>query len=180
MRRRAPGRSCGRNRSLRCLNDEQIDGLIAEAQALILDAEKTLIEEGTRWRFDVHSAGGHRASLGRPRAIRSSAWECLRQGDCFGEMSLLTGEPRTATVRAENDCEVLEISKPVMGELLRTSPECLNQLSALLAQRKLETEGLIKEATLPGENRRTRARIRGLVPEATALIFPAVAGRSSS
>ena len=32
----------------------------------------------------------------------------LRAGDLFGEMSLLTGEPRTATVRAEHDCEVLE------------------------------------------------------------------------
>ena len=73
----------------------------------------------------------------------------LRQGDCFGEMSLLTGEPRTATVRAEKDCEVIEISKPVMGELLRTSPQCLQQLSELLAKRKLETEGLLREAVLP-------------------------------
>ena len=75
----------------------------------------------------------------------------LRAGDCFGEMSFLTGEPRTATVRAEKDCEVLEISKSVMGELLRESPECLEQLSALLAQRKMETEGILKEATLPEE-----------------------------
>jgi CRP-like cAMP-binding protein len=64
-------------------------------------------------------------------------------------MSLLTGEPRTATVRAEKDCEVMEISKPVMADLLRNSSQCLGQLSELLAQRKLETEGLLREAVLP-------------------------------
>jgi CRP-like cAMP-binding protein len=70
----------------------------------------------------------------------------LRSGDCFGEMSLLTGERRSATVRAEGDCYVMEIGKPIMGELLREAPECLNQLSELLAQRKMETEGILKGA----------------------------------
>lgn len=74
-------------------------------------------------------------------------------------MSLLTGEPRTATVRAENDCEVLEISKAVMGELLRNSPQCLDQLSELLAKRKLETEGLVKKVAGRGEKCCERARI---------------------
>jgi CRP-like cAMP-binding protein len=62
-------------------------------------------------------------------------------------MSLLTGERRTATVRAETDCEVLEISKPTMAELLHDSPECVTQLSDLLARRKMETEGLVRDAT---------------------------------
>ena len=70
----------------------------------------------------------------------------LREGDCFGEMSLLTGEHRTATVRAQTDCQVMEIGKPVMAEVLRTSPDCLERLSELLATRKMETEGLLKEA----------------------------------
>ena len=70
----------------------------------------------------------------------------LRMGDCFGEMSLLTGEKRTATVRAEEDCEVIEISKPAMAAVLHEAPECVNQLSELLATRKMETEGVLKDA----------------------------------
>src|ERR1700704_6692012 len=52
----------------------------------------------------------------------------LNSGDCFGEMSLLTGEPRSATVRADADCYVMEIGKPVMAEVLRDAPGCLEAL----------------------------------------------------
>jgi CRP-like cAMP-binding protein len=76
----------------------------------------------------------------------------LGAGDCFGEMSLLTGEPRSATVRADGDCYVMEIGKPVMAEVLSGAPSCLEQLSQLLAQRKMETEGILKEATRPDEH----------------------------
>jgi CRP-like cAMP-binding protein len=76
----------------------------------------------------------------------------LGAGDCFGEMSLLTGEPRSATVRADGDCYVMEIGKPVMAEVLSAAPSCMEQLSQLLAQRKLDTEGILKEATRPEEH----------------------------
>jgi len=75
----------------------------------------------------------------------------LGAGDCFGEMSLLTGEPRSATVRADGDCYVMEIGKPIMAEVLRDAPSCLEKLSELLAQRKMETEGIVKEATRTDE-----------------------------
>jgi CRP-like cAMP-binding protein len=67
-------------------------------------------------------------------------------------MSLLTGEHRTATVRAQTDCQVMEIGKPIMAELLRAAPDCLERLSELLAKRKMETEGLLKEAVSHSQN----------------------------
>jgi CRP-like cAMP-binding protein len=75
----------------------------------------------------------------------------MSAGDCFGEMSLLTGEPRSATVRAEGDCYVMEIGKSVMADVLREAPACLEQLSELLAQRRLKTEGILKELGDTGE-----------------------------
>jgi small-conductance mechanosensitive channel/CRP-like cAMP-binding protein len=65
----------------------------------------------------------------------------LQKGDCFGEMSLLTGEPRSATIQATADCGVLEITKPVFAEIVSRDESLLGRLSELLAQRKLETEG---------------------------------------
>jgi len=41
----------------------------------------------------------------------------------------------------------MEIGKPVMAAVLSGAPTCMEQLSQLLAQRKMETEGILKEAT---------------------------------
>lgn len=74
----------------------------------------------------------------------------LRRGDCFGEMSLLTGERRRASVVAATDCEVLEITKPVFGEILTRDPGLLERLSELLARRQLETEGIVQARAADG------------------------------
>ena len=66
----------------------------------------------------------------------------LDEGDCFGEISLLTGEPRTATVVAESDCEVVKIEKSAMRTLLVQQPRLAETLSETLAARRsiLEAE----------------------------------------
>ena len=49
------------------------------------------------------------------------------RGDFFGELSLLTGEPRTASIRANNDCQVLIIDKASFSELLAADKKILEQ-----------------------------------------------------
>jgi CRP-like cAMP-binding protein len=41
------------------------------------------------------------------------AW--LRSGSVFGEMSFLTGEPRSAAIKAESDCIVQEFLPEFVG-----------------------------------------------------------------
>jgi CRP-like cAMP-binding protein len=67
----------------------------------------------------------------------------LNSGDCFGEMSLLTGERRSATVLAHTDCEVVEITKPVLAKSLKEHSELVSQLSQLLAKRQMDNEGIL-------------------------------------
>ena len=139
-----------------CLSDEQIEGLLARSSLNHFGRGERLIEEGaTGDSMFVLLRGTANVSVSQNgSAIRVGS---LHSGDCFGEMSLLTGERRTATVRADGDCYVLEIGKPVMGEIIRQSPACLNQLSELLAKRKLETEGIVKDASaLQGETAKQR------------------------
>lgn len=128
-----------------CLSEEQLDGLIRNARSIHFGRGERLISEGDEGdsMFVLLNGTAHVSVSQNSSAVRVGV---LRTGDCFGEMSLLTGERRTATIRAEHDCEVLEISKPVMAALLHDAPECVTQLSELLAKRKMETEGIIKDA----------------------------------
>ncbi len=59
----------------------------------------------------------------------------LVPGDVFGEMSLLTGEPRSATVRAATDAVVFEVAKEHLDPILRRRPELAEGLAAMVADR---------------------------------------------
>jgi CRP/FNR family cyclic AMP-dependent transcriptional regulator len=48
--------------------------------------------------------------------------EALSAGDSFGEMSLIDGAPRSATVRAKTDCEVAPITEKAFLVLVHETP----------------------------------------------------------
>jgi small-conductance mechanosensitive channel/CRP-like cAMP-binding protein len=60
----------------------------------------------------------------------------IQPGEFFGELSLLTGEPRGATVIPVTDCLVTEIGKDAMSTLLQARPELAELLSDALAGRQ--------------------------------------------
>jgi CRP-like cAMP-binding protein len=62
----------------------------------------------------------------------------LATGDVVGEMSLMTGAPRNATVTALTRVRALEITKEPVELLLRKSPELLERFSQVLARREQE------------------------------------------
>lgn len=60
----------------------------------------------------------------------------IEAGSFFGEMSLLTGESRAATVIAETDAVVFEIRKDAIGRLLEDRPEIAIHVSEVVADRR--------------------------------------------
>lgn len=58
-------------------------------------------------------------------------------GEVFGEMSLLTGVARSATVTAATDAVIYEITQKAMAELLQRRPELMHSLSEVMAERRL-------------------------------------------
>lgn len=69
----------------------------------------------------------------------------IREESFFGEMSLLTGEPRRATVRASREVWLAEVTKELMEPLLRSNPAILEMLSAILADRERRTSASVSE-----------------------------------
>ncbi|MSP91113.1 MAG: mechanosensitive ion channel [Myxococcales bacterium] len=60
----------------------------------------------------------------------------LAKGKFFGEMSLMTGERRAATIRATQDCALLVVNKTSFREILAEAPEVAEKISAILAARQ--------------------------------------------
>jgi CRP-like cAMP-binding protein len=70
-------------------------------------------------------------------------------GGYFGEMSLLTGDPRSATVCAKGDCVVVEISASAFGAWIRSHPEAIERLADAAAARRRELDASRATAAAP-------------------------------
>jgi CRP-like cAMP-binding protein len=87
----------------------------------------------------------------------------ISQKSFFGEMSLLTGAPRTATVRAISEVWLAEVTKELMEPLLRAHLEITDKLSFILAERERETKENVSESlSSSGESTRQRYYLKRL------------------
>jgi CRP-like cAMP-binding protein len=77
--------------------------------------------------------------MGVDESGRESVLATLPGGECFGEMSLITGEPASATVRAKDDATVLMISRDNFNQMLSMAPEIAITLARILAARLANT-----------------------------------------
>ncbi len=59
----------------------------------------------------------------------------LRPGDFFGEMSLLDGEPRSATVTATTDLRLLVVDRLHFWRLLNETPDLMRRILMVLSRR---------------------------------------------
>jgi small-conductance mechanosensitive channel len=64
----------------------------------------------------------------------------LGPGKFFGEMALMTGEPRNATVRAAGACRLLVIDGSSMRPVLESAPDLAVHISRVIAERQAALE----------------------------------------
>jgi small-conductance mechanosensitive channel/CRP-like cAMP-binding protein len=79
----------------------------------------------------------------------------IQPGGFFGEMSLLTGDPRSATVTAATDCELLEIRADAFRRVVLPDPAIVEQITSAVVTRRAELE-----------SHRVARTARQVVPEA--------------
>ena len=123
------------------LEAEQIQALARSARHLRYGKGEKIISQGDPGESMYVLSSGI-AQVAVERDSKLSELGELVSGECFGEMSLLTGEPRTATVTAKTDCDVVEIDHIAMRDLLKRDPKLADHLSETLSARRslLESE----------------------------------------
>src|SRR3981081_928755 len=69
-----------------------------------------------------------------PSVAAEKLVKALHAGEPFGEMALLTNSTRTATIKAETDCEVLRLDRSFFLELVREQPGVALSIAATLSR----------------------------------------------
>ena len=126
---------------LRDLPDSAIEKLASHARTELYEAGEIVVRQGDKGEELFLCLHGelvvlHTPENGGPRREIAR----LRAGGIFGELSLMTGEPRSATVQAEDACELVVISKPVFSEILSENPVFAELISGRLAERLAELQ----------------------------------------
>jgi small-conductance mechanosensitive channel len=127
------------------LSTEELRQLATGTMGHVFAPGETLIRAGDEGSsmFVVHN-GRVQVQVsenGRPRTVA-----VLTEGDFFGEMGLFTGEPRTASVVAIEETEVLEIGHQAMKQILETNPDLAESISWTIAERKASLAAGSKQA----------------------------------
>jgi len=121
------------------LDDAELDLLASHAHFLTYQKGATPVEEDGPGHamFVVVSGEAAVTVLGEPDPVAT-----LGPGSIFGEMSLLTGARRAATVTATTRLEVLEISKQALAHVLEHSPSLVERFAVMISRRQGELDRL--------------------------------------
>jgi small-conductance mechanosensitive channel/CRP-like cAMP-binding protein len=81
----------------------------------------------------------------------------LHGSDFFGEISLMTGAPRSATVVALTDVDCYRLDKTAFQDILHARPELAEQIASLLAHRSVELSAVRENLDHEAKARRLAA-----------------------
>ncbi|HVO23533.1 MAG TPA: mechanosensitive ion channel family protein [Candidatus Margulisiibacteriota bacterium] len=121
------------------LDDAALGRLATRVRRVIFGAGEFVVRENEPGdSFYVIERGAAEVMVGTDGAARMVGR--LQTADVFGEMSLLAGEPRSATVRAATDLSVLVVDREAFKEIISTDPAILDPLSMIAARRQAEQQ----------------------------------------
>jgi len=122
------------------LSDEETQKLAQASSVRVYAPGEAIVHKGRAGNsMFVINRGAVKVQImedGQPKIINQ-----LRENDFFGEMSLLTGQPRSATVVAEEETEVLQIKKKAIKPIFETNPNLVKAICEIIEERRklLET-----------------------------------------
>jgi small-conductance mechanosensitive channel len=119
------------------LSEDETRRLAGEAVKRVFAPKEAIVRMGDEGHsmFVVHQ-GSVNIQLGEQGEMRNVT--TLHEGDIFGEMCLFTGQPRSATVTAAEETEVLEIGHAAIKPLFERNPDLMESMSKTIAERRAQ------------------------------------------
>ena len=127
------------------LSSDQLDQIVGRSRIVRFGKGENIIRQGAPAGPMYVLVSGRAEVWVESGGIRTAV-AVLGPDACIGESSLLTGEPRSATILALEDCLAVQVDKATLAPIIAASPGLLDALSELLAHRRMKNEGLVAEA----------------------------------
>ena len=122
------------------LDTEQLQELIGGLRLTSVQPGEIIVAEGEPGASLFLIASGRVLVYVRSPSGRQNQVRTMYQGDFFGEISLLTGSRRTATITAASPCEVLELDRETVDAIAQRKPEVREIIRAFCRRRSGSTE----------------------------------------
>ncbi len=119
----------------RPLSNEQRKGLIEQFKSREVGAAENILEEGQKG-DGLYMLLSGKAEVSRTLEGKEQVLAHLKEGDVFGEMSLLNNGLVSASIKALRKSIVLKLPKRRFSEILSTHPQLLAHISDLSAERE--------------------------------------------
>lgn len=117
------------------LTPAELEAFEDELQWLSIPSGDVLMRRGERGDcLYLVVSGRLRVFVERTDGVEEAIGE-VGQGECVGEMALLTEEPRSGTARAIRDTELVRLSKKGFDRLWREHPEATRRLARIIVLR---------------------------------------------
>jgi NTE family protein len=117
------------------LSDEILDDLKPQLETSSIQAGEVLIRQGDSGSDYFHLVSGRLRVFSELANGKLKPLSEIYPGEGVGEMSLITGEPRSATVIARLDSEVIRVTQAALLKLIERKPEMALELARLVTSR---------------------------------------------
>lgn len=118
---------------------EELVAVMRGLELVSFEAGNVIVAEGAAGdSMFILTTGRVKAYVKTPKGKSMKVQE-FEEGDFFGEIAVLTGKPRTATLTAAVDCECLELSRANLDEITKTHPGVREVLKKFQKERALST-----------------------------------------
>ena len=120
------------------LTEEELRKVVEGTQRVLFAAGEPIIRQGDEGDSFFVIDSGHAEVWLREAGGRAAMVKELRAGDYFGEMALLTGERRTATINTVTECVCYEVDRAAFEHVIKANPRIAEVLSERLSSRQAE------------------------------------------